>query len=107
MLNRYVANRLELLTHKADLLRNRAKQLKDDNEDDTLWMSSLDIIDELLDNMQGLMQQGDDGSMTHPADVLLLCPNCHYGVNLPFEEVANAAVICPACGEGILLTNPT
>ena len=107
MFNRYDANRVELLTRKANLLRGRAKQLTADYDDDTLWMSSLDIIDELLDTVQGLMQQTDDGTAAHPNDVLMLCPHCHTTVNLPFDVVATGAATCPVCGDTILLTNPT
>lgn len=99
-----ISDRLDTLAEQTRLLRSRASQLMDDDE--TLWMSSLDIIDELLDTVQGLIRQtgGDPGN---PAESVLHCPNCHALVKLPFEAVAQAATVCPRCGADILLTNPT
>jgi hypothetical protein len=106
MTNHQVADRLQLLTRKANQLRGRAKQFMSD-EDDTLWMSSLDVIDELLDSMSGLMQDAGVSKLESPDAILLFCPHCQSPVNLPFEALAAAAAVCPICGDAILLTNPT
>ena len=71
-------------------------------EDDNLWMSSLDIIGELLNLVEHLAQDDGDGEK-----MSLSCPSCHATVAVPYEALVQAVAACPACGVAILLANPT
>jgi ribosomal protein S27E len=103
-----INDRLATLAEKTRLLRSRARQLSSDHdEDDTLWMSSLDIIDELLSTVEGLIHDAGTEDRLHAGSVTMLCPNCHTCFQLTFDAMGSAAATCPVCGDTILLTNPT
>ncbi len=99
--------RLELLARKAAGLRSKALLLLADEDDDsTLWMSSLDIIDELLNE---ITEQIPTAEHLHPSvlPTATRCPNCQAAVVLTPETALAAAAICSNCGQPILLANPT
>lgn len=101
--------RLELLARKAAGLRSKALLLQagdDDDDDSTLWMSSLDIIDELLNE---ITEQIPTAEREHPSvlPTATRCPNCQATVVLTPETALAAAATCSNCGQSILLANPT
>ncbi|MGI6357351.1 MAG: hypothetical protein ACOX2K_01450 [Bacillota bacterium] len=85
-----LANRLQEVARKADQLQQQVKQLPDDG-DDTLWLSSLDIIDQLLNAITGLVQSEEAGQVTATIQVALPCPECHKATD-------SHADVCPYCG---------
>lgn len=98
-----VMKRLRDLEQRAKFPRQQA----DNNwqqQDDNLWMSSLDIIGELLSVVEHL---AGDGQAAVGEQMQLACPSCHACVTVSYDVVAEAAVRCPACGETVLLSNPT
>lgn len=97
-----VVKRLRALEQRAKSLRQQA----DNNwqqQDDNLWMSSLDIIGELLSVVEQLA--GDEQAVGE--QMQLACPNCRSVVTVSYDVVAEAAARCPSCGETVLLSNPT
>lgn len=97
-----VRNRVRDLEVRAQALRQQAGA-QGELEHDNLWMSSLDIIGELLNVVQQLTT--DVGKSSE--QMRLACPHCHALVGVSYDVVAEAAARCPACGENVLLTNPT
>lgn len=93
-----VVGRVRHLGQRAKALRQQAGLNWSSGDDDNLWMSSLDIIGELL-SMVEEMVVGDK--------MQLACPNCHSVVAVSYDAVADAAASCPACGATMLLSNPT
>ncbi len=51
-----LAERLQEVAKKAELLQQQVRQMPEE-DDDTLWMSSLDIIDQLLSAITGLVRR--------------------------------------------------
>lgn len=113
-------DRLEHLSRRASRLRNLARQKVMNADDGPLWMSSLDIMGELLSVVQRMVDEqhqaqlnaqfagfGYDGDDEDAGDILMQCPNCHDIVSIAFGAVEEAAAICPHCGSTVLLTNPT
>ncbi len=113
-------SRLEQLSRRAARLRSLAKQKVVNAEDGTLWMSSLDIMGELLNVVYKLVDDqqqaqlhsqfasfGDSDDDDDTGEILMQCPNCHDIVNISFGAVEEAAATCPHCGTTVLLTNPT
>ena len=84
-----VTQRLQQLEQRADELRQLAKTQVNTDANDVLWMSSLDIIGELLSVVQQLLQKETvsyDTSAYHTAGQEwrqsydghhLACPRCH------------------------------
>lgn len=98
-----VVGRVRDLEQRTKVLRQQAGSNGSQNDDDTLWMSSLDIIGELLSMVEELV-----GESENVGDKMqLACPNCRSVVAVSYDAVADAAVDCPACGATMLLTNPT
>lgn len=93
-----VVGRVRDLEQRAKELRQKAGLNWGPDEDDNLWMSSLDIIGELLSMVEQLVV-GDK--------MQLACPNCRSVIAVSYDAVADAAVDCPACGATMLLANPT
>ncbi|HHW98468.1 MAG TPA: hypothetical protein GX738_02410 [Firmicutes bacterium] len=99
-----VVSRLRALEQRALALRQKADANQNrQDEDDNLWMSSLDIIGELLNVVEQLAvdQSNIDEQMR------MACPHCRSWVAVSYDAVADAAARCPACGETVLLSNPT
>ena len=80
--------------------------LAEEDDDSTLWMSSLDIIDELLNEMT---EQIPTAAHEHlpVLPTATRCPNCQAAVVLTPETALAAAAVCASCGQSILLANPT
>lgn len=93
-----VVGRVRDLGQRAKVLRQQAGLNWSPDDDDNLWMSSLDIIGELLSMVEELVV-GDK--------MQLACPNCRSVVAVSYDAVADAAASCPACGATMLLANPT
>lgn len=98
--------RLELLARKTAGLRSKAQQLTSDDDDGTLWMSSLDIIDELLNEITAQIPATDAEHALVP-QAATRCPSCQAAVVLTPETALAAAAVCSTCGRAILLANPT
>lgn len=98
-----VQSRVRDLEQKAITLRLKAGANHHLNNDDNLWMSSLDIIGELLDVVQHVVRDRECFSTS----MELECPQCHTVVAVSYDAVADTAVGCPACGKEVLLANPT
>ncbi len=99
-----VVDRLRALEQRTMALRQQAHASRNgEDDDDTLWMSSLDIIGELLNVVEKLAV--DQPNMKDRMDIA--CPHCRSRVSVSYEAVADAATRCPACGQTVLLSNPT
>ncbi|NLW16113.1 MAG: hypothetical protein GX033_00360 [Firmicutes bacterium] len=99
-----VVSRLRALEQRAQALRQQANApQRPRDQDSVLWMSSLDIIGELLSVVEQLAADRINVGEEMP----FACPHCHSSVAVPYEAVTQAAARCPACGETVLLANPT
>ncbi len=119
--NHIVVARVRRLEQRANELRSKIGSQPTIATDATLWMSSLDIIGELLNVVQDMIGAQDVGAskgavtnsivQTQSAfdyeKMELACPDCHAVVDVAFDAIADAATACPVCGANILLSNPT
>ncbi len=100
---RAVVGRVRILEQKTSELRRQADNNVGLENDDSLWLSSLEIIGELLNVMQQVVEGWDEIS----DKMQVACPSCRSLVAVSYETIADAAITCPACGDAFLLANPT
>ncbi len=119
VLNEVTVNHLRELARRAEELRRAVKLQPDPTiDDDVLWSSSLDILGELVNVVEGvvmrqqeLLQLTRDGSpygaVARAGSTEMECPYCQQLVTVSDKAVADGATVCPRCGAQMLLANPT